>query len=441
MVKHMSRLFWGIIILVIGSYFLGVFEPSKKNSDPNSPVQKGVEISMTCGGKGKQYEECAKTVRGWEEKTGNRVNLVSIPSDANERLALYQQFLAAKSKNIDVFMIDVTHPALLGYHFEDLSPVISDEDKKQHFTHLVENNTIDGKLLAMPFYTEVGVLYYRSDLLEKYGLKAPETWEDLEAGSLKVIEEERKAGQEKIWGFVFQGKAYEGLTVNGIEWIDSFNGKGLLDDKGIPLMNSPEALGAFKMASRWIGKISPEGVLNYNEEDCRGVFQSGNAVFLRSWGYVWSLLNTEDSVVNKKVKIAKLPKGGANGKHTGALGGWQVAVSKYSEHKKEAMDLVKYITKKQEQKNRAISSGYLPTIPELYKDADIIQAHPHFAQIEPLFEAAIVRPSKKMGLKYSQFSKELFMGLHAILSSGENYEDAAKTLQKRLEEVMSAPSR
>ena len=112
------------------AYFTGVFTPSKKTDDINFPVKKGVEISMTCGGKGKQFEECVKSVKEWEEHTGNKVNLVSIPADANDKLALYQQFLAAKSKNLDIYLIDVTWPALLAGHFEDLSKVVPEEEQK-----------------------------------------------------------------------------------------------------------------------------------------------------------------------------------------------------------------------------------------------------------------------------------------------------------------------
>ena len=141
------------------------------------------------------------------------IYLVSTPNSATERLALYQQLLAAGAPDIDVFQIDVVWPGTLGNHFIDLAPFAKDA-VKSHFPAIIQNNTIDGKLVAMPWFTDAGLLYYRKDLLEKHGAKPPQTWQELTDTAKKIQDAERTAGNDKMWGFVWQGRAYEGLTCN-----------------------------------------------------------------------------------------------------------------------------------------------------------------------------------------------------------------------------------
>ncbi len=144
---------------------------------------------------------------------------------------------------------------------------------------------------------------------------------------------------------------------------------------------TPRPPQALDLAATWIGKIAPEGVLNYAEEESRGVFQSGNAVFMRNWPYAWALGNAEDSPIKGKIGVAALPMGGADGKHTATLGGWQLAVSKYSANPEIATDLVKYLTSSDEQKRRAIAAAYNPTIAKLYKDPEVLAASPFFGDL------------------------------------------------------------
>src|SRR5262249_46227433 len=161
---------------------------------------------------------------------------------------------------------------------------------------------------------------------------------------------------------VFQARAYEGLTVNALEWIASYGGGTIVDAAGKITVNNVQAVAAIDTAARWIRTIAPEGVLTYTEEESRGVFQAGDAVFMRNWPYAWALANAPDSPIKGKVGIAPLPKGGPDGKHVAALGGQQLAVSRYSAHPDLAADLVLYLTGAAEQKRRAIASACHPAI-------------------------------------------------------------------------------
>ncbi len=396
---------------------------------------ESVKLSISCGAVGQELQLCKTGAEAWAKKTGNEVNVVSTPNSSTERLSLYQQILAAGSGDIDVFQIDVIWPGILGHDFIDLTKYIPKEQVEQNFPALVQNDTVDGKLVAMPWFTDAGVLYYRKDLLEKDGKKPPQTWEELSSIAKDIQEKERAAGNDKMWGFVYQAKAYEGLTCNALEWVDSYGGGTIVDPKGKITIDNPKAAAALTWAATTIGTIAPEGVLNYTEEEARGVFQSGNAVFMRNWPYAWNLSQAPDSPVKGKVGVVALPMGGAGGHHSATLGGWQLAVSKYSKHQEAAADLVKYLTSEAEQKRRAIEGSYNPTILALYDDPDVLKAVPFFGTLKEVFVNAVARPSTATGSKYNQVSSEFYNAVHAVLGGQQKAEPAVKALASRLDRV------
>jgi trehalose/maltose transport system substrate-binding protein len=399
---------------------------------PEQP-KAGITIAISCGAVGQELELCKKASEEWATKTGNKVNVISTPNSATDRLALYQQILGAGASDIDVFQIDVIWPGILGNHFIDLK-AHSKGAEASHFEAIVQNNTVGGKLVAMPWFTDAGLLYYRKDLLEKHGAQPPTTWAELTETAKKIQDAERAAGNDKMWGFVWQGKAYEGLTCNALEWVTSFGGGTIVDGAGKVTINNPQAVTALQTAAGWIGTITPDGVLNYAEEEARGVFQAGNAVFMRNWPYAWAL-SQEDPNLKDKVGVVALPKGGADGRHAAALGGWQLAVSKYSKNPEVAADLVLYLTSKEVQKQRAIQGSYNPTIAELYKDQDVLAATPFFGQLYDTFVNAVPRPSTATGSKYNQVSNEFWNAVYATLSGKAPADQSLQGLQQKLDDM------
>lgn len=395
---------------------------------------EAASISISCGAVGIELELCRSGAEAWAQESGNTVTVISTPNSATERLALYQQILAARGGDIDVYQIDVIWPGILGEHFIDLTPY-TEGAEQEHFPAIVENNTIDGELKAMPWFTDAGVLYYRKDLLEQYGREVPQTWQQLAETAALIQEEERAAGNDGMWGFVFQGRAYEGLTTNALEWIDSHGGGAIVDAEGNITVNNPKAVEAFEKAGGWVGTITPEGVLNYAEEEARGVFQSGNAVFMRNWPYAWSLANSDDSPVKDKVGVTALPKGGEDGKSTGTLGGWQLAVSKYSDEPEAAADLVRYLTSREEQKRRAVEGSYNPTIEALYSDEEVLEAVPFFGSLYDTFVNAVARPSRVTGEKYNRVSNAFWNAAHSVLSGKDDAATALADLERELTSI------
>jgi trehalose/maltose transport system substrate-binding protein len=393
---------------------------------------RAATLSISCGALGVELRLCRQGVDAWSQQTGNRVKVVSTPNSSSERFALYQQILASHSSDIDILQIDVVWPGTLAPHLVDLSQYIGSDVTRQFFPALITNDTIAGKLVAMPWFTDAGVLYYRKDLLHKYHAQPPTTWQQLTTIARRIQDAERKAGNPRMYGFVFQAKGYEGLTCDALEWIDSFGGGALIDADGKVTVDNPRAVAALQMATSWIGDIAPRGVLNYDEEESRGVFQSGNAVFMRNWPYAWTLGNAADSPIRGKIGVIALPAGGPDGHHSGVLGGWQLAVSRYSKHPELAADLVRYLTSYAEQKRRAIAGSYNPTIPALYRDPQVLAAAPFFGELYTTFEHAVARPSRIAGPKYARVSAEFYYTVHDVLSGKTAAAPALAALQRKL---------
>jgi trehalose/maltose transport system substrate-binding protein len=390
-------------------------------------------ISISCGAVGQELAVCRSGAEAWAAQTGNEVRVISTPNSTTERLALYQQLLAAGAEDVDIFQIDVIWPGILASHLLDLTPYAA-EAIPEHFPAMITNNTVADRLVALPWFTDAGLLYYRKDLLDRYAEQIPETWEALSAVARRIQQAERKAGNAAMWGFVWQGRAYEGLTCNALEWMVSHGGGAIIGENGGITVNNQQSVAALERAAGWVGSISPPGVLNYSEEESRGVFQAGNAVFMRNWPYAWQLSQGEGSPVRNKVGVARLPRAeGRKGNHAATLGGWSLAVSRYSRHPKLAADLVLYLTGEAEQMRRALTGGYNPTRPALYRDEAILKANPFFKTLADIFTDAVPRPSTVTGADYNRVSNAFWSAVHDAISGRRSPESALKRLQRQLE--------
>jgi len=373
-----------------------------------------VTVTLACGAVGQELQLCKEGAARWAKKTGNEVKIFESPNLTNDRLGLYQQQLAAKSSDIDVYQLDVVWPGLLAQHFVDLKGKVPAAEVNAHFKGIIEANTVNGKLVAMPWFTDAGLLYYRTDLLKKYGFTAaPKTWTEMALMAKKIQAGEQKTNKA-FTGFVWQGKNYEGLTCDALEWVASFGGGTIVDATGKVTINNAQAAKALDTAASWIKTISPAGVTTYAEEEARGIFQSGNAAFMRNWPYAWALGQGDDSKVKGKIGVAPLPSGGS--RNAATLGGWQLGVSSYSKNQAAAIDLVRYLAGPAEQKIRAIEGAYNPTIQSLYKDKDVLAKNPFFGSLYSVFTSAVARPSGPTKGKYNQVSQAFSTAVSDVLN-------------------------
>ncbi len=392
------------------------------------------EIFYVSGAVGNAVENFKTLVKPWEEATGHTVTMVPMPASTSDQFGQYRLWLAAGSPDVDVYQTDVIWAPQLADHFVDLTEVAKDL-APTHFPSIIESQTVDGKLVALPVFTDAPALYYRKDLLEKHGATVPATWEELTATAQKIQDAERAEGKADLWGFVWQGNAYEGLTCNALEWVKSFGGGQIVETDGTVSINNEKAVAAIETVKGWVGTISPGGVLAYQEEEARGVWQTGNAVFMRNWPYAYTLGNGDDSAVKGLFDVAPLPTGGGNDTSAATLGGWNVAVSKYSTKQEAAVSLALYLAGPEAQKQRALTESNLPTIVSLYDDADIAAAQPIIPRWKDVFLQAVPRPSAPTKVKYNEVSAKFWSAVHASLSGNGTTAENLELLELELEEL------
>lgn len=343
--------------------------------------------------------------------TGVNVRYVAGPDSTSDRFAEYQRFFSGRSADLDIVQIDVVYPTAFAANLTDLTPALG-EVSKQHYPNIIQNNTVDGKLVGIPYAGDFGMLYYRTDLLDKYGFKTPpKTWQELQEQATKIQEGER-AANPNFTGFVFQGKAYEGLTCDALEWFQS-NGAGGFVDDGKVTINSDAAIKAMTLVKGWIGTISPRGVTSFGEEEARNAWQSGNAAFMRNWPYAYPLASADGSAVKGKFDVAPLPAASGQ-KPVGTVGGWQMGVSRYSKSPEAAIEFARYYSSAEMQTWGAVVRQAAPTIPSVAMNADVAKANPLLAKATDVVR--VTRPSQGLGENYNQGSTAIFQAVNGILN-------------------------
>ncbi|MBY5586474.1 ABC transporter substrate-binding protein [Rhizobium leguminosarum] len=392
---------------------------------------RAAEISFAANTTGKNVEFLNKQLAIFEKDTGNQVKLVTMPSSSSEQFSQYRLWLAAGNKDVDVYQTDVIWAPQLADQFVDLKEAAKDV-VGQFFPSIIASQTVNGRLVALPLFTDAPALFYRKDLLEKYGKQPPKTWDEMAATAKEIQDKERQAGQKDFWGYVFQGNSYEGLTCNGLEWVKSSGGGQIVEPDGTISINNEKAAAALERAKGWIGTISPPGVLAYQEEESRGVWQTGNAVFMRNWPYAYSLGNGADSAVKGKFDVMTLPVAAVGDKPSSTLGGWNLAVSKYSEKQDAAIALVKFLASKDVQKARAIELSNLPTLTDIYDDKDVAAAQPFMPNWKPIFQDAVPRPSATAKVKYNEVSSKFWTAVHNTLSGSGSAAENLELLEADL---------
>jgi trehalose/maltose transport system substrate-binding protein len=396
---------------------------------------QAADLAIVSGDTGNGLEFLRGQLDRFEAETGNKVTVVPMPSSTTDQFGQYKLWLAAGNADIDVYQTDVIWAPQLADQFLDLADAAKDV-VGAHFPSIIESQTVNGKLVALPAFTDAPALYYRKDLLDKYGKSVPKTWAELAATAKEIQDAERAAGNPDMQGFVFQGNAYEGLTCDALEWVKSYGGGQIIEADGSISINNPQAVAALEMAKSWVGTIAPEGVLSYQEEESRGVWQLGNAVFMRNWPYAYQLGNGDDSAVKGKFDVAPLPMGdGADARSAATLGGWNVAVSKYSKNPDEAIKLALFLSSTDVQKERAIKQSNLPTIEALYDDADIAESQPIIPNWKEVFQNAVPRPSAPAKVKYNEVSSLFWSAVHETLSGNGTAAENLELLEAKLTEL------
>lgn len=363
------------------------------------------------------------------EHPGITVREEILPASTDEQHQFYAINLEGKSAEFDVLSMDVIWVqefARAGW-LREVGHLLGKDEAGAFFPGPIEANTFDGRLFAIPWYVDAGVLYYRKDLLEKHGIKVPVTWQELVRTSQIIT-----AKEPDLYGFIWQGKQYEGLVCNALEYLWSNGGEVLRE--GRVVLNSPENREALAFMRDLIVryKVSPPLVTTAIEEPTRHLFEGGKALFMRNWPYAWNIFQREGSPVQGKVGVAQLPSF-AGRRSASTLGGWQLGINRYSRRPEAAELLLRFLSSPATQKELALTIGYKPSRRSLYKDRDLVREQPFITSLYGVMMNARPRPVSPYYMSITQVLQPAFS---AAISEGQRPGETLAAAQERLENIL-----
>jgi len=419
-----------VVLMVVAVLTIGLLPTaSAQEGEVWCGTDQPVNITWIAGTVGNEYETAVALAEKYmaEACPNVTVKVVERPTSTTETIAQYQQFFEGQSSEIDVYQIDVFYPAMFKEHLVDISEYATDEFLAQFYPAVLDAYTVEGRLVGLPWFASGGMLFYRSDLLEKYGLAVPQTWDELGAAAKTIQDGERAEGNAAFWGFVFQGKAYEGLTCDALEWQVSNGGGRILSPEGVIEVNDPASIEIFDKIAGWVGDIVPPDVLNYEEEGARAVWQAGNAAFMRNWAYAYPLGQAEDSPIRDKFGVGPVP-GKEAGMSAATLGGWGIGVSRYSQNIEAASAFAIWVTSYDQLVDFHLARGEQPAMPALYQDAQLLEALPYLASMGNVLESAIPRPGVA-GAQYNAVSELYYTAVNGVLAGSADAATAMADLE------------
>ncbi len=398
---------------------------------------QAVTTLVLAGGSGAEEAFAKQQLEAFNEAhPGLKVVYQATPSSASERHTLFVTWLSSRSKDIDVLNLDVIwvpefaaagwllpldgFPETATLPLEDLLPAALASSRYQ------------GRLYALPWFADAGLLYYRQDLYDAAGLPPPRTFTDLlEAGKIK----------EKFnlpYGFLFQGQAYEGLVTVVLEFFWS-NGGNIFDDQGRLVLASPQNQEALDFLVNLIHRhqVSPLAVTTFLEEDCRHAFEQGYAVLMRNWPYAYVLMNQPGSPVQGKFAVLPVAHG-PDGRSTSTFGGGALGVNAFSRHPEAALQLLNFLISRENLKARTQALGMLPPLKSLYYDPDLQAQFPYLKTLSQTFFTARPRPITPL---YSFISDILRIHFSRALTRQETPAVALKLAEQEIAQVLMKYSR
>jgi len=382
-----------------------------------------------------RYEVLKELIREFEvEHPRIRVRQEILPATTDEQHQFYVINLAGGAGDFDVIDMDVIWVpefARAGW-LVDLTPRITPEELAPLNPAALEADWFAGRLYAVPWFVDAGVLYYRRDLLEKHGFSPPTTYPELRAQARHILAQEQN---ERLRGFVWQGLQYEGLVCVALEFIRG-NGGNVVGADGKVTLTEPATLEALDFMGNLVGpgKITPALVSTLNEEATRHIFQSGRAVFMRNWPYAWRLLNQPDSPVAGRVGLTMVPHFPG---HASAptLGGFHLGVNANSAHPEEAIAFARFMIRYRAQKQIILHVGVLAAHREVYRDPEVLGAFPWLEALLPSLEKVQARPVTPYYLMISQI---LQPELSAVVTGIRSPQQAMQLARQQIEHVLEA---
>ncbi len=357
-----------------------------------------------------------------------RVTLIQLPNDADDQLAQLVANLQAKSDVYDVMSLDVIWTA----EFASAGWIIPLEAKLFPLRDLlrpaVETAMYQGRLWAAPFTSNAELLYYRKDILARAGARPPRTWAQLAALARTV------APRYGLGGYAGQFLAYEGLTVNFAEAVQSAGGSILSADGTRVTLNSAQSRAglAFLVSGFRQGWI-PQAALSYDEAASQDAFEQGRLLFLNNWPYVYGLASKPGpgNKVAGKFGVEALP--GPDGPGSSSLGGANLAISAFSRHQRTALAFIRFLTSLPAQREVLIHGSLPPVWTALYRERPLIRRFPYLPVLEKSILCAKPRPEVP---EYNQLSLAISSSVHRALMQSESVDAVISQLSGELNQVI-----
>lgn len=372
---------------------------------------------------------------GWQELArrfsaehpGVRVEVVAGPPSSDTRQDMYATAFLAGDATWDLVSMDVVWVAKFAAAgwLLPLENRLAPAEREAFLGPVMEASWWRGRLWRVPLTSDAGMLYYRSDLVAE----PPAT-----AAELVRLARDLQTPPE-LWGFVYQGREYEGLVCDFLELVWGFGGR-LLDDDGRVAIDGPRAVQALEW---WVATVrgpepvAPGGVTTYQEEESRHLFQEGRALFMRNWPYAYSLLHGEGSAVAGKVGIAPMVHG-PGGESAATLGGFGLGISAFTPHPEEAWAFIRFATGESGQKLLHLRNGFVPSRRALFADPEIVAASPHYPRLVGILERARPRPVHP---SYAEISDAVQRHVSAALVGGEEPAAALAAAAREIEGVLA----
>ncbi len=382
-----------------------------------------------------------KEVALFEKKNpGIKVKLIEGPHSTNDRYQMFVTASMSKKSPYDIIWADIIWiPPLAqkGWLLPISDYVDVNKLYAENFKATVDGSIWEGKVYRVPAMSDAGLIYYRKDILEKAGVKPPRTFKEFFQVAQKL--QDPKNG---LWGFVYQGKQYEGLVCFYLEWLWG-NGGYYYDPVTRKVgIDSPQAIEATQMLVDTIHKykITPPDVLSFQEEESRMFFESGKAIFLRNWPYVW-VLSQSDKMSKVKGKVGVMPEFYAEGQHPYATqGGWGVAISKFIEPEKidAAMKFALFMNSYEAQKMAFMVNGWDVARRDIYYDPEVLKKNPFFKDLRVILENTRWRPATPIWPKLSDImSRYLTKAMTQQMTPEEANKKMAEEARKAVKEFWS----
>jgi multiple sugar transport system substrate-binding protein len=345
-----------------------------------------------------------------------QARLIELPEDATQQLNQLTQRERAKSTECDVLGLDVVWTAEFASQgwLKDMSSVV-DQRKGAFIPSTLETAHYQGKYWALPFNTNAGFLYYRTDQVSN----PPSDWN-------QVYQQAKTKN-----GIVYQGQQYEGLTVDYLELLYAAGGKVLSADGKSAAINSPQATQALTLMANGIKNgAAPKAVLTYKEEEARRAFESGKYTFMRNWPYAYAL--DKKTSIGNKFAVAPLP--GLNGNPgSGVIGGYNLGINAYSKNPDAALEFANYITGEKPQEIFAAKAALPPVLTAAYSAPSVTSALPFAGKLLTAVQQAKARPVSPV---YQQISEAIYKNVYSALQGSTSPASAVSQMQSQINSAL-----